>query len=277
MAKRNKTSQKKKAGWGDLSGKVAVITGGSRGVGFGCAQAMLEGGAKVVIASRDRKKLEDAKTRLGVKNVAIYAGDALDEKSAIACLKFALKTFGSIDILINNAGGAPKDSWLVDLPVEDFDLTLARNMRTPFVWTKHAWHLWMKDKGGVVINIASNSAVSIPPRMGIYAASKAGLKHLTSYMGAEMGPKVRVNAIAPGLTRSDATASIFGALESQLASVLPAQRLGEPSDIGQMARFLASDECTWMTGETIVVDGGSTIQRGRLTAHRDNAKAATKK
>ena len=246
-----------------LSGKVAVITGASRGIGFACARDLADSGAKIAITGRDRASLEKAKAELG-GDTLIFSGDAGDEAAAQACMAEAKAKFGRVDILVNNAGGTLKDGALLELPMDVIDETWRLNLRAPLIWARAAWEQGgMKDSGGVILNMSSLGGISLQPLMGAYNTAKAGLNHMTRILAAELGPRVRVNAIAPGLIRTDATAHVF-AHEAALAPRSPMGRLGEPEDISNAVLFLVSDASSWITGETLAVDGGALVQWGKI-------------
>jgi NAD(P)-dependent dehydrogenase (short-subunit alcohol dehydrogenase family) len=242
---------------------VAVITGGSRGIGLACAVELAGAGASVVITGRNAASLEAARKRIGPR-CATVAGDAASAEAAEACMKHALERFGRIDILINNAGGPLKVGPMLELPVANLDSTWELNLRGPYLWIRSAWHLWLREHGGVVLNIASLGGVSLQPGMGAYSVSKAGLLHMTRILAAELAPRVRVNAIAPGIVKTDATAGFIEASGPSTPLRLPLQRFGEPGDVASACHFLVSDQSSWITGETLVIDGGSLVQWGRI-------------
>jgi len=216
-----------------------------------------------VITGRNAASLEAARKRIGAR-CATVAGDAASADAAEACMKYALERFGRIDVLINNAGGPLKVGPMLELPVANFDTTWELNLRGPYLWIRSAWHLWMREHGGVVLNIASLGGLSFQPGVGAYSVSKAALLHMTRILAAELGPKVRVNAIAPGIVRTDATAGFIEASGPSTPLRLPLQRFGEPEDIASACRFLVSDRSSWITGESLVIDGGSLVQWGRI-------------
>jgi NAD(P)-dependent dehydrogenase (short-subunit alcohol dehydrogenase family) len=247
----------------EFAGRVAVVTGGSRGIGLKCAAELAGAGASVAITGRNRDSLEAARATLGVRCFA-FEGDACNPKDVDACLQQVMQEFGRIDMLVNNAGGPLEIGALVDLPVSNLDATWNLNLRGPYLWIQGAWRLWMREHGGVVLNIASLGGISLQPGMGAYSISKAALLHMTRILAAELGPKVRVNAIAPGIVATDATADFIAAGGPAMASRLPLQRFGDTQDIADACRFLISDKSAWITGETLVIDGGSLVQWGRI-------------
>jgi NAD(P)-dependent dehydrogenase (short-subunit alcohol dehydrogenase family) len=246
-----------------ILGRIAVITGGSRGIGLACAVELAAAGAHVVITGRNRQSLEAAQARLG-EDCMIFEGDAGNADDIDACLKQAMQRYGRIDILVNNAGGPLEFGAMLDLPVANLDATWQLNLRGPYLWIQTAWRLWMREQGGVVLNIASLGGISLQPGMGAYSISKAALLHMTRILAAELSPKVRVNAIAPGIVRTDATADFIQSGGPAMGARLPLQRFGHAQDIADACRFLVSDKSSWITGETLVIDGGSLVQWGRI-------------
>lgn len=221
----------------------------------------------MVITGRSLESLEAARARLG-ERASVVAGDATSAEHAEGAVRHALERFGRLDILVNNAGGPLQVGPMLELPVANLDATWALNLRAPYLWIRAAWHAWMREHGGVVLNIASLGGISLQPGMGAYSLSKAALLHMTRILAAELGPKVRVNAIAPGIVRTDATAGFIEAAGPSTPLRLPTQRFGNPEDIASACRFLVSEQSSWITGETLVIDGGSLVQWGRI---RDSA------
>lgn len=243
-----------------LQGKSAIVTGASRGIGLATARLFAAEGAHVVLVGRDATRLADAAASIGPQAVAI-AGGVEDPDTIARATDAALAATGRVDILINNAGGPPADGPLVAIPLVDFDAAISLNLRAPLLWIRAAWSRSMRVHGGAIVNIASIGGLSAPRAMGAYATAKAGLLHMTRMLAAELGPSIRVNAIAPGVVRTDATAAVD---YDGFARILPMGRVGEPDDIAAAALFLAGAQSGWITGETITIDGGTLIQTGRL-------------
>ena len=242
-----------------LDGKTAIVTGGSRGIGKAIAKAFAAAGANVMITARKAETLQQTATEIGA-GVAWFAGHAGEPDSADACVRATLERFGRIDILVNNAATNPYAGPLIDVDVPRFDKTVQVNLRGPLVWTQCAWRQWMKEHGGVVINISSVGGLATNSLLGLYNVTKAALIHMTKQLAAELGPKVRVNAIAPGLIRTDFAKVLWeGERGAQVAQVYPLKRLGEPEDVAAAAVYLAADSASWITGHTIVLDGGGII------------------
>lgn len=246
----------------ELEGKVAVVTGGSKGIGKEIARRFAEAGARVMIVSRKPEVCEAAAKEIG-GDVAWKAGNAGSPEDAEACLAETLKRFGSIDVLVNNAATNPWNGPTIDVDLPRWQKTLQVNLTGPLVWTQLAWKLAMQRSGGSVINISSNGGFTTSRALGVYSVTKAALIHLTKQLASELGPQVRVNAIAPGLIRTDFARVLWeGERGEEVARQYPLGRLGEPGDIAAAALFLAADSGAWMTGQTIVVDGGGLISTG---------------
>lgn len=244
-----------------LDGKVALVTGASKGIGLAIATAYAEAGAKVMLSSRKQEALEEAAA--GIRGeTAVFAANAGQPDQAEACVQATMEMFGSVDILVNNAATNPYMGPAIDIDLPRYDKTLQVNLRGPLVWTQLAWRAAMQERGGAVLNIASIGGMSYGGMIGIYDMTKAALMHLTGHLAAELAPKVRVNAIAPGLVKTDFARALWEPAEQQVAARIPLRRLGEPDDIASTALFLASDGAAWITGHTVVVDGGALLSRG---------------
>ena len=240
-----------------LDGKTALVTGGSKGIGLAIARAMAESGAHVMISSRKADALEAAAANIK-GDVAWHAANAGDPDAAEACVAATVERFGAVDILVNNAATNPYMGPTIDIDLKAADKTVQVNLRGVLVWTQLAWRQWMQQHGGSVINISSVGAMSADGFIGYYNVTKAAVLHLTRQLAFELGPQVRVNAIAPGLVKTDFARALWeGPGGDMVTKRLPLKRLGEPEDIAGAAVFLASDAASWVTGTTIVVDGGS--------------------
>jgi NAD(P)-dependent dehydrogenase (short-subunit alcohol dehydrogenase family) len=193
-------------------------------------------------------------------DVDVFAANAGEPDQAEACVNACLERFGAVDILVNNAATNPYMGAAIDIDLARYDKTYQVNLRGPFVWTQLAWRAWMKEHGGSVINIVSVGGMTHGGLIGIYDNTKAALIHLTGHLAAELAPGVRVNAIAPGLVKTDFARALWEPNEAAVARTMPLQRLGEPEDIAGAAVFLASDAASWITGHTLVVDGGALVR-----------------
>jgi NAD(P)-dependent dehydrogenase (short-subunit alcohol dehydrogenase family) len=239
-----------------LDGRVALVTGGSRGIGRAIARCFVEAGAKVMITSRSSGKLAEAVATMPGE-VASFAANAGDPDTPNACVAATMARFGSVDILINNAATNPYYGPLVGLDAAPADKTMQVNMRGLVLWTRAVWEAWMSEHGGNVINISSAGAFLTAHNLGYYNATKAAAVHLTRSLALELGPNVRVNAIAPGLVHTDMSEVLVTRFGDELAARQPLKRLGLPEDIAAAALFLVSDAASWITGHTLVVDGGA--------------------
>lgn len=246
-----------------LNGRVAIVTGASRGIGRASAAALLQAGASVVLVAREEARLAEAADELGAiagaDRVLHRAANAGDEQAAAAVVASTLEVFGRLDVLVNNAATSPYFGPLVDIDKAALDKTVQVNVAGPLQWTREAVRGWMGQHGGVVVNMASLSPFVVEPGAGGYAVTKAGLVQVTRQLAAELGPNVRVNAIAPGLVKTDMARVLWEQREAAIAARLPLRRLGTPDDIAPAVRFLASDASRWMTGHTLVVDGGALV------------------
>jgi NAD(P)-dependent dehydrogenase (short-subunit alcohol dehydrogenase family) len=250
-----------------LDGKVALITGASRGIGKAIAQAYADAGASVMLSSRKQADLDAAATEIG-GDVDVVVANAGDPGQAAAAVDRCIERFGAIDILVNNAATNPYFGPTMDIDLARYDKTWEVNLRGALVWTQLAWKASLAERGGAVINIASVGGLSVEPAIGIYNATKAALIHLTRTLAAELSPGVRVNAIAPGLVKTDMARALWEPNEERIGASMPLGRLGEPSDIADAALFLASDLASWITGHTLVVDGGALLGAAARTPPR---------
>lgn len=241
-----------------LQGKVALVTGASKGIGRSIASTMAEAGASVLLSSRNGDALQEAADAIE-GDVATYPANAGDEEQAERCVAHCIERFGAVDVLVNNAATNPFFGPTIDIDPGRHDKTWQVNFRGPLFWTQFAWRASMAERGGVVINMASVGGISSEPNMGIYNATKAALMHLTRQLAGELGPVVRVNAIAPGVVKTDMARAVWEPREEEMMAALPLRRLGKPADIAAMALFLASPAASWITGQTFVVDGGLAV------------------
>ncbi|MFB7586293.1 SDR family oxidoreductase [Streptomyces sp. NPDC056169] len=246
----------------ELSGKVALVTGASRGIGYGIAEALVARGDRVVITGRGEEALKEAAERLGADRVIAVPGKAHDLAHQAAAVEAAMDGFGRLDFLVNNAGTNP-----VFGPIADLDLGVARkvfetNVISALGFAQRSWHAWQKDHGGAIVNIASVAGISASPFIGAYGMSKAAMVNLTLQLAHEFAPLVRVNAIAPAVVKTKFAQALYEGREAEAAAAYPLGRLGLPEDIGGAAAFLTSAQSEWITGQTLVVDGGIFLNAG---------------
>jgi len=244
-------------GESEMNGKVALITGASRGIGLAIARALIDRGARVCITARKQEGLDKAVDLLQAPDSTLaIAGKADDERHQAEAVTATIERFDRIDYLINNAGTNPGFGPLMEAEMSAVTKIFAVNVIAPLAWTQRAWVSWMRDHGGVVLNIASTGGLQSSPEIGAYNSSKAALIHMTSQLALELGPGVRVNALAPGLVKTQFARPLYENNEDAVARLYPLRRLGQPEDIAAAALFLLSPAASWITGSTLVVDGG---------------------
>ncbi|MCW2572995.1 MAG: family oxidoreductase [Frankiales bacterium] len=243
----------------DFEGHVALITGGTRGIGLGIAQELVARGARVVVTARKPEELEKVVGDLGPDVAASARGSADDEAHQAEAVALALDRFGRLDHLINNAAVNPQYGPLVDADLSAVRKVMEVNVTAVLGWTQQAWHGAMSEHGGSILNVASVGGIRAGAPIGAYNASKAALIHLTRQLGVELGPTVRVNAIAPAVVKTTFAKALYEGREDEVAQAYPLKRLGVPADTAKAAAFLLSDDASWITGETLVVDGGVTL------------------
>jgi NAD(P)-dependent dehydrogenase (short-subunit alcohol dehydrogenase family) len=246
-----------------LEGKVALVTGASRGIGRAIAETYARAGARVMLSSRKEDALREVAAGLPEGRAEVFAANAGDPDAAAACVAATVDRLGGLDILVNNAATNPYFGPGIDIDLARWDKTFQVNLRGVHVWTQQAWQQAMQERGGAIVNISSVGGFSVEAGIGIYNTTKAALIHLTKQMASELGPGVRVNAIAPGLVKTDMARALWEANEQAIARRMPLGRLGEPDDIAKAALFLVSDLASWITGHTLVVDGGAMVAGAR--------------
>lgn len=251
-----------------LEGRTALVTGASRGIGKATAAALAAEGCNVVLTSRRQDALDAVaeEFRQAYPKVGFLAKAAhvAEKDQAEACVAAAVAEFGSVDVLVNNAGTNPYFGPMVDLDVSRAEKTVQVNQLSIVLWTQAVWHASMAANGGTIVNIASVGGLVTEPGIGYYNATKAAVIHLTRQFAAELAPKVRVNGIAPGIVRTKLAQALWENNEELINQHTPLGRIGEPEDIADAIVFLAGQTSSWMTGQTLVVDGGSLIRHSFL-------------
>jgi NAD(P)-dependent dehydrogenase (short-subunit alcohol dehydrogenase family) len=246
-----------------LDGKTALVTGASRGIGQAIAAAFASAGASVMISSRKADALTSAAAAIDADKgdrggeVDWRVANAGDPDQAEACVAATVERFGALDILVNNAATNPYYGPIIDLDTARADKTVRVNQSGYLEWTQAAWRAGMDTRGGAVLNLASIGGLSVEGGIGWYNVTKAAVIHLTSQLAGELGPGVRVNALAPGLVKTEFARALWEPGEEAIARRLPLRRLGVSEDIASAALFLCSDAASWITGHTLVIDGGA--------------------
>ena len=243
-----------------LQGKTALVTGGSKGIGKSIAKTFAEAGAKVMITSRKADVCETAASEIG--NGCVWeAGNVGDPDHMEQAIDRCISELGGVDVLVNNAATNPYAGPMIDADLPRWRKTIDVNMTAPFAWTQLVWQKYQKGNGGVVLNISSVGGLETNPMLGVYDVTKAALLHMTKQLAAELAPGVRVNAICPGLIKTDFARMLWeGDAGDMVAQQYPLKRLGEVEDIAGAALYLAADTGSWITGQALVLDGGGQIR-----------------
>jgi NAD(P)-dependent dehydrogenase (short-subunit alcohol dehydrogenase family) len=244
------------------TGKVALVTGASRGIGYGIAEALVARGDRVCITGRNEEALKEAVKRLGPDRAMYVAGKAHDPAHQSALVERVMEEYGRVDHLVNNAGTNPVFAALADLDLAVASKTFETNVLSALGLAQKTWHAWQKEHGGTIVNVASVAGLGASPFMGTYGMSKAAMINLTLQLAHEFAPVVRVNAIAPAVVKTKFARMLYEGREEEAASGYPMGRLGVPEDIGGAAAFLTSDQAGWITGQTMVIDGGMFLNAG---------------
>jgi NAD(P)-dependent dehydrogenase (short-subunit alcohol dehydrogenase family) len=244
-----------------LDGRVALVTGASRGIGAAIAGALAEQGATVVLSSRKQVDLDAEADRINATfpgraaGIAAHAGRPEDLEQLVSK---TMERFGRIDILVNNAATNPYAGPVMDAELAAWDKTFEVNVRGIFVLTKLVYAAWMEKNGGSIINVSSVGGLRPGLALGVYNITKAAVIMLTRQLARELGGKVRVNAVAPGLIKTRFAEALWGneAILNRVVSVNPMGRIGTPDEIAGAVVFLASDAASYVNGDVIVIDGG---------------------
>ena len=241
-----------------LAGKVALVTGGTRGIGLAVARSLADDGASVVVSGRDPARLENAAKELealGASALAVVA-DAAKREDAERLVEAAKERFGRIDVLVNNAG-ITRDQLLVRMKDDDWDQVLDTNLRGVFLMTRAAGKVMMRQKGGRIVNISSAAGAMGNAGQANYSAAKAGVIGLTKASARELAHwNILVNAVAPGLIETDMAAAIPAEAREALMQQVPLKRIGTVKDVAEVVRFLAGEGGGYITGQVIHVNGG---------------------
>lgn len=241
-----------------FNNKVAVITGGSRGIGFAIARRLVDGGAHVIITGRKQDSIDAALEQLGASARGI-AGKLGEEAHHEHLERIIRDEFDGVDFLVNNVGMNPVFGGIADLGLAAARKILDTNVLGALSTTSRLLPLGLKERQGAIVNVSSLAGVQPTPGIGMYGVSKAALIALTRQMALEFAPDVRVNAVAPAAIKTQFAAAMYEGREAELAARYPLQRIGQPDDVAGPATFFLSDAASWVTGQTLLVDGGITL------------------
>jgi len=238
-----------------FDGRTALVTGASRGIGLAIAQRLVDDGARVIITARGQETLDEAVAALGSAAIGI-AGKADDPAHRAAVFEAVDEHFGGLDFLVNNAGINPAYGPALDVSDDAVRKILEVNVLGSLAWTRDAVKAGLARS---VVNIASIAGVTAAPGIALYGVSKAALINLTAQLAYELAPGIRVNAVAPAVIKTNFARALYEGREAEVAAGYPMGRLGEPVDVAGPVAFLLSDDAAWITGQTIVIDGGGSL------------------
>jgi len=243
----------------DLSGRVAIVTGASRGIGLAIADAFAQAGAAVCLTARRQAELDEARASIARDRVITFAGSTGDPDAVRSSVVTTMEAFGRVDIVVNNAATNPAFGPLIDVQPSAWSKNFAVNVDGPLWLTQAAWRAWMREHGGVVLNVTTSGMYGVAPFLGAYEASKTTLRYLTKQLAGELAPTVRVNSLSPGTIKTRMSRVLWEHGEEAVAESTPLGRIGVPADCGEAALFLCSDKASWVTGMDFVIDGGSMV------------------
>jgi len=242
---------------GRFDGKTALVTGASRGIGLAIAQRLVADGARVVITARGQETLDAAVAELGGPDVAIGVAGKADSADHRAEVFARIRAeFGGLDYLVNNAGINPAYGKLADVGEDAARKIFEVNVIGSLAWSREAVVAGLST---AIVNVASIAGVTAAPGIAMYGVSKAALINLTAQLAYELAPGIRVNAVAPAVIKTDFAKALYEGREEKVAAGYPLKRLGVATDVSGPVTFLLSEDSAWITGQTIIIDGGGTL------------------
>ena len=241
-----------------FDGKLVLITAASRGIGYAIAERLIAEGARVVITARHEEPLRAAAERLGGDTVWV-AGRA-DDADHRAEVFSRIRELGDLDALVNNVGINPVYGPALDIDTAAAHKILEVNVLGALDWTRDAVSTGLRERRGAIVNIASTAGIGTSPGIAFYGVSKAAVISLTTQLAYELAPDIRVNAVAPSIIKTDFAKALYEGREAEVAADFPLARLGAPADVAGPVAFLLSDDAAWITGRTIVIDGGGSLR-----------------
>ncbi|MDP9094897.1 MAG: SDR family oxidoreductase [Actinomycetota bacterium] len=247
-----------------FNGQVALITGASRGIGLAVAERIVAEGGRVCLTARKPDGLASAVEYLGGAQFAVAVpGSADDPRHQAEAVQAAITAYGRLDVLVNNTGINPAFGPLLELDEAIARKIMDVNVLAALGWARHALGAGLGSFGpGAIVNIASVAGLTPAPGIAYYGVSKSALIGLTVQLAAELSPGIRVNAVAPAVVRTKFAAALYEGREAEAAAAYPLGRLGQPEDVGAAVAFLASSDSAWITGQTLVIDGGAGLRSG---------------
>lgn len=240
-----------------FEGRTALVTGASRGIGLEVARRLAEEGARVIMTARGAEDLQEAAASIGP--MAVPVSGKLDNETHLEELARVLEDHGGADLLVNNVGINPVYGPMIEMDLGAARKILEVNVLGAFRVARLAYESGMSERGGAVVNIASVAGVSTSPGIGMYGVSKSAVVGLTRQLAAELAPKIRVNAVAPAAVKTAFAKALYEGREQEVADKYPLKRLGVAADVAGPVTFLLSDDAAWVTGQTLVIDGGATL------------------
>src|SRR5215207_299237 len=245
---------------GRFAGRTAIVTGASRGIGLAIAERLVVDGAKVVVTARKQEALDAAVARLGGHEHAVgVAGHADDVDHQAEAVKRAIDVFGGADLLVNNTGINPVYGPLVELDLGAARKIFEVNVLSTLAWVQELCRTGLRERGGAIVNVSSVGAVRPSSAIAFYGITKAAMNHLALNLAAELAPTVRVNGVAPAVVKTRFARALYEGHEEETARQYPLGRLGVPEDVAGAVAFLVSDDASWITGQTLVIDGGALL------------------